>query len=391
MIIEKSINEIVIGDFIVDIVNQQGSYSLTSSGYIKSEKAILVLKKKGVLSVLIDTTKSLDFNDDEEAEHKPSVKKKLPQIIEVTKAKKIFQEAKQIQQNIFDDIVQGRKLNLTPIIEVTNNTINAIFKNPDSLTCIINIRKKDEYLLEHSISVSILLAIFARYLSIERQIIEQLAIGAFLHDIGKIKIPKSILNKRKALSESEMALIKKHVSFSITLMEQITNISDLSVEVAALHHEKINGTGYPYGLSHDRISQYGRMIAICDIFDALTANRPHKAGIAPTNAFVILRKLAEKGELDRQLVDTFIKCLGVYPVGSIVELNNNKLAIVEQKNTQSPVKPKVRAFYNIPDKRYVMAEDIDLTNSDCKIIKSVRADDYQLDMNKIVEFLLMEG
>lgn len=391
MIIEKSINEIDIGHFIVDIVNQQGTYSLTSSGYIKSEKAILILKEKGVLSVLIDTAKSLDFDDEIKPQDKSSAEKNVPQIIEVTKAKKIFQEAKKIQQDIFDDIVQGRKLNLTPVIEVTNNTINAIFKNPDSLTCIINIRKKDEYLLEHSISVSILLTIFARYLNIERQIIEQLAIGAFLHDIGKIKIPRSILNKRKILNGNEKTLIKKHVSFSIALMEQIPNISDLSVEIAALHHEKINGSGYPYGLVGDDISQYGRMITICDIFDALTANRPHKVGIAPTNAFVILRKLAEKGELDQQLVDTFIKCLGVYPVGSIVELNNNKLAIVEQKNSLSPVKPKVRAFYNLEDKRYVMAEDIDLTNSDYKIMKSVRADDYKLDMNKIVEFLLMEG
>jgi hypothetical protein len=133
------------------------------------------------------------------------------------------------------------------------------------------------------------------------------------------------------------------------------------------------------------------MIAICDIFDALTANRCYKDGYSHVKSFSILRRLAKQDHLDTSLVDQFIKCMGVYPVGSLVELNSNKIAIVERKNQGNPTKPKVRSFYDAETNHYEMAKNIDLSDDDDFIIKGVRADDFDLDMNKIVEFLLMEG
>lgn len=402
MIEEVKVADLQVGFFVVDIVEQTGNFQLTGAGHIKSDKVIQNLDAKGVHSVLIDTSKTIKPVDD--SERTPKAKKAIslrertkPEegesavFLEVSKAKRIFNESKEIQKRVFQDALTGREIDLQPVLETTDKTIDAIFKNPDALACIINIRKKDEYLLEHSVSVSILITIFARFLNVDRQIIHQLAVGAFLHDVGKIMISDDILNKPGKLTPEEFDVMKTHVNHSINIIENTAGISELSLEVAAQHHEKLDGSGYPFKLPGDDISMYGRMITICDIFDALTAHRAYKDGYSQVKAFSILRHLAKENHLDSALVDQFIKCMGVYPVGSLVELGSNKIAIVETRNQDDPIRPKVRSFYNANFKRYVMTEDIDLSKESDYIVKGVRADDFDLDMNRIIEFLLMEG
>ena len=396
MIVEKNVKDLVLGQYIVDIVEQDGQYALKSAGHIKSNKVILHLASHGVISVLIDSSKTLTVETDEKGKvtfktTSKDIQKQTAIKLELTKAKKIFDESKKVQQKIFSNALNGKEIDLAPIEDITDQTIDAIFKNSDALACILNIRIKDEYLLEHSVSVCILMTIFAKHLEIDRRIIQQLSIGAFLHDVGKIMIPSSVLNKPSRLTENEFDVMKTHANHTIDILNKTPNISDLSLEVVALHHEKINGSGYPYNLSNDEISSYGRMISICDIFDALTADRCYKSGYSHIKAFSILRKLGEHGELDISLVDQFIHCMGVYPVGSLVELSSNRLAIVEQRNHKEPIKPKVRAFYNVNSRHYTMTEDVDLAKSEDIIVKGARADEFDLDMNKIVEFLMMQG
>jgi HD-GYP domain-containing protein (c-di-GMP phosphodiesterase class II) len=396
MIVEIKISELIKGHFVVDIAKQKGSFNLTSPGHIKNTHVIDNIRSKGVESLLIDNSKTLTFDRvgniiaNEKGDTKPSSNKSLI-LLEITRAKELFNESKNIQRQIFADAQQGRELNLTPVIDITNKTIDTIFKNADALACVINIRIKDEYLLEHSVSVSVLMTIFARFLKIDKAIIQQLSVGAFLHDVGKIHIPDRILNKPGKLTDAEFTVMKSHVNHSIKIIESTPGISELSLEVAALHHEKLDGKGYPFNMPKEKITQYGRMIAICDIFDALTANRCYKDGYSHLKSFNILRSLAKKNHLDERLVDLFIKCMGVYPVGSLVELSSNKLAIVESRNDGDPTNPNVRSFYNALDGQYVMAEDIDLSSDKDFIVKGVRADDFDLDMNKIIEFLLTEG
>ena len=397
MIVEKKITELLPGHYVVDIVEQHGSFQLRSQGHIKNEGVIRHLTAKGVVSLLIDIDKSLTpahTKENGEIVFTKAPKEKIhkqPLILEISKAKQIFSQSKQVQKKVIEDIINDSEIDVGPIKDVTNDSIEAIFKNPDALACILNIRHKDEYLLEHSVSVSILLAIFAKHLEIKRPIIEEICIGAFLHDVGKIKIPDNILNKPSRLSDDEFTIMKSHANHSIDIISNAEGISDLSLEVAALHHEKLNGSGYPYGLTASEISQYGRMITICDIFDALTADRVYKEGYCHVKAFNILRKLAEQGELDTTLVDQFIRCMGVYPVGSLVELSSHRLAIVEQRNFNDPIRPKVRSFYDVDYRHYTMTEDIDLSTNDDFIVKSVRANEFNLDMNRIVEFLMMQG
>lgn len=384
MIKELSITDLQVGHFVVDIARQKGQYHLSHSDYIKSELVIKNLIAKGVESVQVDIKKS-NLNIDVQQNTKQSI------IAEVYQAKKLFDESKEIQRKVFKDAVNGRPLDLDAITEITESTITEIFRNSDALACVINIRNKDDYLLEHSVSVSVLITIFAKYLKIDKHIVKQLAIGGFLHDVGKIKIPEEILNKPGALTAQEFKLMKSHVVHSIDIIKATPGISDISLEVAALHHEKLDGNGYPYNIPGDQISIYGRIITICDIFDALTAARCYKDGYDHTRAFNILRNLVKQNHLDNELVESFISCMGTYPLGSLVELNSQRIAFVEQHNRQEPTKPLVKSFYHSKTKQYSDAQLIDLATEDDYIVKGVSADELSLDMNKVIEFLVKQG
>jgi HD-GYP domain-containing protein (c-di-GMP phosphodiesterase class II) len=281
---------------------------------------------------------------------------------------------------------------MAPVHQITSESTDIIFNNPNALACVLNIRNKDEYLLEHSVSVSILMTMFSLFLKIDKEMVNHLAIGAFLHDVGKIMVPDEILNKPGKLTDDEFVVMKSHASHSIDIMKKTPGISLTSLEVASQHHEKLNGKGYPHGLDAEKISLFGRMISICDIFDALTSHRCYKQGYSQVKAFSILRMLADNDELDKGLVDSFIKCMGVYPVGAVVQLESNRLAIVESHNQIDPIRPKVRPFYCLEPKHFEHADDVDLlTVADEQIVKCVRADDFDLDMQQIIDFLAQEG
>lgn len=390
MIVEKQLTELNVGHYVTKIAKQSGSFSLSSPGYIKSNKVITNLKNKNVISVYIDESKTSPTPVSNQKNNN-NTKNRATIKAEIKKARAIFKESKDIQKELFSQALSGMTVDLAPVIQVTNKSVDSIFNSPDSLACMINIREKNEYLLEHSVAVAVYITIFAHHLKMSKEVVQHLSIGAFLHDIGKIKIPDEVLNKPGKLTDDEFSVMKTHANHSIDIIKKTPGIHKLSLEVAALHHEKLNGEGYPFQVQGEDISQYGRMIAICDIFDALTANRVYKEGFTHNKAFSILRELAKNNHLDVTLVDQFIQCIGVFPIGSLVQLESKKLAIVEQRNNNSPIKPKVRSFYSVNLHQYENTQDIDLTNTDDFIVKSVRAEEFDLDMNTIIDMLLMEG
>jgi HD-GYP domain-containing protein (c-di-GMP phosphodiesterase class II) len=395
MIIEKKLSELIVGYYVVEIKQQTKKLKLASPSHINNTDIINNLRKKGVKSVLIDDEKTIVV----ELEARPKIVNNslelstnalTPEKLRI--AKQIFIESKVIQQNVFSNAKNGYDIELEPILEVTNKLVDAIFNNPDSLACIVNIRKKDEYLLEHSISVCIYLSIFSSYLNIDKTTAHEMSVGAFLHDVGKIMVPDNILNKPGKLTEDEFTIMKTHVNHSADILKRTTGISNLSYGVAAFHHKKEDGTGYSFQLKADQLIKYCRMMKICDIFDALTANRCYKEGFSRFKAFGILRNLA-KGDrnLDSALVESFIKAIGAYPVGSLVQLNSNKIAVVERRNRVDSLRPGVRSFFNCEKKEYQDSEEIDLSENEDFIVKGIKASDFDLDMEGIIEFLIKQG
>jgi HD-GYP domain-containing protein (c-di-GMP phosphodiesterase class II) len=217
----------------------------------------------------------------------------------------------------------------------------------------------------------------------DKDVIHELATGALLHDIGKIKVPDAILHKPGKLTDEEFRIMRSHVTHSAAILKNSPGVSRIAFDVAANHHERLDGNGYPRGLSATQLSMYARMIAIVDAYDAMTANRCYKEGLNTIIAFRILKKDSNV-HFDAHLVDKFIQALGPHPVGSVVKLESGKLAIVSESNFESPLQPVVKTFYHTKLNQYTELKDIDLSDKRTRdhIVENVRPEDYKIDLTR---------
>ena len=369
---EIPLSQLKPGMYVVSITKGDSGVSIKSEGYILNQTTIARLKKSEIKRVVIDPTKEKKAESIDrvlpDISSTPLRKKtnksdtQVPLELEMKKANKLYNDAKGLQKKILTSIADGKQFDFDEVQQSTDAIVDSIFRNHDALSCMSRLRMKDEYLIEHSLNVSILMSIFAKHLGIEREVIEQLALGAFLHDVGKVLIPSEILNKPGRFTDEEYDIMKKHVNFGVKVLEDSPNISHMIMSIIKEHHERLDGTGYPKQLSGEDISKYGRMIAIVDSYDAMTAERVYKAGMHPIKAFKILVKEAPNG-YDEELVEKFIQCLGVYPIGTLVKLNSGKLGLISKLNKSRPLHPYVRVFYNTRLNQAIAMEEINLSES----------------------------
>ncbi|EEX30925.1 HD-domain protein [Vibrio coralliilyticus ATCC BAA-450] len=208
--------------------------------------------------------------------------------------------------------------------------------------------------------------------------LKQLAIGGIIHDVGKIKVDDKVLHKPGKLTPEEFDHMKLHQVFAEEIIFTVDGLGDISRDVCLMHHEKLDGNGYPKGLKGDEIPLHGRMSCIVDIYDALTADRCYKKGMSSAEAFKIILSLTPF-HLDRDLVYKFINCIGVYPVGALVELNDGRVGIVWTSNADEPLKPEVKCFYSRKYKRFVDVSFVDIKNSQYKIEKAIAPCNLEVD------------
>jgi len=393
MIKKITIDQLVPGMFVHQILEQKGALKVKSQGRVTSDDVITALKKRGVKTLAIDTDKAFKVEERESssaAETCPtptstdSVKsKKVSLENELVRAEKLHKQGKAIQKLLLASVQKEMPFDASIPKAFSSKLVASVDRNPDALLCLTKIREKDDYLLEHSLNVAILLANFANYLGMSEDEVQDLSYAGFLHDLGKIKIPDEILHKPGRLTDSEMEVMKGHVKHGVDYLKS-TEIAPPLIQAISEHHERLDGLGYPAGTKGDDISQAGRMLAIADMYDALTADRVYKSGMSSQRAFSILMSDAPT-RLDQSLVQQFIKCLGVYPVGSLVLLSNDRLAMVlEQKD--SPLTPLVKVFYSVRNNHYLTPKDIDLSSDKTvSITKAVVASDYKIDINTFFE------
>ena len=367
-----TVNQLEPGMYVLSVRTKGKSVNVKSEGYISSKENIQKLIKAGITHLTVDPSRQKKAEKTDKI--LPEIKEKITPTKakkptngisldqETTKASKLYDDAKSLQHKILNSLTEHKTINVLEAKESTDAIVDSIFRNQDALACMTRLRIKDEYLVEHSLNVSILMTLFAKHLAFDREIIENLALGAFLHDIGKVLVPPEILHKPGKLTPQEYEVMKSHVDLGLEILKESPDLPELVIEVVQQHHERLDGKGYPKQLTEQQISQVGRMIAIVDSYDAMTAERVYKVGMHPIKAFKILMKDAPDS-YDNTLVEQFVNCLGIYPIGTLVKLTSGKLGLISRLNKSQPLLPFVRVFYNTRLNQAIAMEELDLSQT----------------------------
>ncbi len=278
---------------------------------------------------------------------------------EITVAHKVHAEAHQVVHTLLQDVRMGKQIEREQADHVVERITESILRNRDALVSLSRIKQQDDYTFQHSVSVCALLVSFCHASGMKPEDVQEVGVGGLLHDIGKMRVPLSILNKPGRLTEEEFEVMKSHVAEGCAILEKTPGISEMARMVAAQHHERHDGTGYPGKLKGEEISAFGKMASVVDVYDALTSNRCYHKGEEPTD---VLRKLFEwsKHHFDESMVQHFIRAIGIYPVGSLVRLESGRLAVVVERGEESLLRPVVRVIYDAKNHCSLTPKDVDL-------------------------------
>jgi len=344
---------------------------------IREESQIQKIREAGIQEIYIDTEKGLDVSDaPTEEEVRQSLEREMIEIIasgptipvkvelnaELVRATHIRDQAQRLVHDVMQDIRLGKAVELERINPMVQDITESVLRNGGALMTLLRIKNKDDYTFLHSVSVSTLLIAFCRALGMDLDTTREAGIGGLLHDTGKAFISDAILNKPGRLSEEEFEIIKRHSDDGWNVLQKTPGIGPIPLHITRHHHERVDGSGYPDSLNGEQISQLAKMGAIVDVYDAITADRVYHKGMSATDA---LRKLYEwsKSHFEPSLVQAFMRCVGIYPVGALVRLESGKLGIVVEQNEADLLTPKIKAIFSTKSNGYIKPYMVDLSRS----------------------------
>lgn len=315
--------------------------------------------------------------------HKPKAKttyiNKVSAEQERAAAVNVYREARRLTKTLLDDVRLGGVINTEQAKSTVKDCVQSVLRNSDALLWMARMRSEDEYTSEHCLNVCILAIAFGRHLGMSEPELEKLGLCGLLHDVGKMRVPHEILNKPGALTTKEFNMIKAHTVHGRNLLMSSPGIFHGVVDVAYSHHERIDGTGYPRKLKASGISDFARIIAIVDAYDAMTADRCYSRSIPSTDALKNIFK--DRGtHFDERLALEFMKCIGLYPPGSLVELVNGNIGIVLETNHR---------YRHLP--RVIIVRDENGTAEKEQVLNLAEVEQGKLDKSFLVKRALRDG
>lgn len=339
---------------------------------------LTLINESTIKEVWIDITKGCDVAVSDETAgttaitmaelppEAPIVQEKASFNDEIKRASKIVAKGKEAVVSMFQEARMGKAIDAEAAAPLVEEISNSVMRNPGALISLARLKTADDYTFMHSLAVCALMIALARQLGLDEAQVRDAGMAGLLHDLGKAMIPLEVLNKPGKLTDDEFDLVKTHPAEGYKLLLEGSGVSEVTKDVCLHHHEKIDGSGYPRGLNGDTMSLFAKMGAVCDVYDAVTSNRPYKAGWDPAES---LRRMAEwsNGHFDPTVFQAFVKSLGIYPIGSLVKLASGKLGVVIEQGEQSLLKPKVKVFFSTKSQAYIKPEVIDLARSAEKI------------------------
>lgn len=345
--IKVDLRDLQIGDEVVRFDKSWLSTDFISHKILIHDASVINrMKENGVKYAYINPRKKSETKEEGE-----SAQEDFESVVETPEAEPlknlkqasgIYSESLKIVSNVLTDVRSGKMFNSDAIKYVSENITEMTLKDSRVMTSVTRLKQYDNYTFHHSMNVSIYAASLAAHLGMGKTGVEIAANSGLLHDIGKMFVPEEILNKPGALTEEEFAQVKSHVELGYDYLKK-QGVGCDKLSMVAEHHERNDGTGYPYGLRDKDISIFGKIGAIVDIYDAMTSDRVYHKGIPATSALKMMFQWADR-HINKSVFEFFIKSIGIYPVGSVVVMSNQDKAVVAKINNKNPLTPVLVVF-----------------------------------------------
>lgn len=375
------------------------SHPFWRTGFVLTDAGMVdTIRRSSVAAVLIDITRGAPV--DEATPHAPvkaaAARERGTELTAEQReqdrrlAMRVADEAKRVVKQIFDGVRSGNALDLTGVPTVVETISDALSHNRAMLIGVLRLKTKDEYTYHHSVSVCTLMVNLARELRLDEGEVQRLGLAGLFHDIGKVGISEAILNKPGQLNDIEFEAMRQHTRHGHALLSSVEGLPEVALDVCLHHHERIDGTGYPFGLGADKIGLAARMGAICDVYDALTSTRVYKSAYSPIAAVTAMASW--EGHFDQKLLFSFMKSIACFPAGTLVRLGSAYLAIVRD-NGRRASRARLSIFYDIAERRLIEPRECYLSDHDEDALPLSDADpaDYDLPAWPTLRAALLEG
>lgn len=404
MLKKISVSRLKPGMFVHELCGDWMSHPFWRAQFLLKGADLRRIVEAGIQHVYINTDRGLDDTEGVAASEVQAVVEEEIQAVlatpddhvlrvsvheEMARARKVHEQAHKVVRTMMSDVRLGRAISLEDAEPVVEAITGSVLRNSGALLGLIGIKNKDDYTFLHSVSVCTLMIAFGRSMGLSGDELRQGGIGGLLHDIGKMRVPDAVLNKPGRLTDAEFDMIKRHPGDGHAVLLETPGIGPVPLDITRHHHERLDGHGYPDKLSGDAISTMARMAAIVDVYDAITADRCYHKGLPAAEA---LRKMWEwsTNHFDQKLLQAFMRCVGIYPVGSLIRLESGRLGVVVEQNEGSLLTPRVRVFFSTRSNGYIKPDMLDLSRrpgSADRIVSAETPEKWGVDPRR---FLLLE-
>ena len=380
MLKKINVEQIQLGMHLKEFCGSWMEHPFWRNGFVLTDpKDLESIRASSIKEVWIDCSKGIDVAAGEvavsEAESDSEVEEALAQVVlerrnvapvsteqELAHAAKICSQAKRAVISMFEEARMGKAVDTGGAQKLVEEITDSVARNPGALISLARLKTADDYTYMHSVAVCAMMVALAKQLKLDEEQTRLAGLAGLMHDLGKAMIPMEILNKPGKLSPAEFEIVKQHPREGHKLLLTGANVDPVVLDVCLHHHEKTDGSGYPDKLKDAQITLFAKMGAVCDVYDAITSNRPYKPGWDPAES---LRRMAEwaKGHFDIQVFQAFVKSLGIYPIGSLVQLSSGRLGVVVEQTGKSLTTPTVKVFFSTKSNMRIIPELVDLSRA----------------------------
>ncbi len=287
---------------------------------------------------------------------------------ELDRAHRIVFQARGAMKSMFQDARMGKAIDAEHCLPVVEEIAQSVARNPGAIVSLARLKTSDDYTYMHSVAVCALMVSLSHQLQLNESDTREAGMAGLVHDLGKSAMPLEVLNKPGKLTEAEFAVMRSHPEAGHRILLEAKGVGAIPLDVCLHHHEKVNGTGYPHRLKGEEISLFARMGAVCDVYDAITSNRPYKSGWDPAESIQKMAQWSREGHFDDHIFQAFVRSIGIYPTGSLVKLQSGRLAVVVDQSPTSLLKPIVKVFFSTKANEPITPELVDLGRSTEQIV-----------------------